>query len=300
MIVLDARTAPVSALAYAPDGRTLALGAGGRVSLWDPFSGSERLACVPMGTFGAVSSVSFSADGRLVAAGYRGGALVWSASSGKQLHWHRLTSDAAVASPPAFVAFHPTEGRLALAQGNAAAVEVEPLSDRRLATRSFSLNNYAYALPCAWHSLAYVGPMLAAGTRDYAVVWHDVSAHVLHWPNGPYVSVAGDASGSRFAAARGRGVAVWRLPDAFADGRRWRSFRLGDAVNAVALSADGRTLLAGGNDWTAHVFDLDAGQKRNEYNWRLGPVTALAVSPDGMTAAAAGRGAARALVWDLE
>src|SRR3954465_16070838 len=118
MIVLEARSALVTALAYAPDGRTLALGGSdGRVTLWDPFAGTERLACVPLGPHGQVCSLSFSFDGRLVAAGLHGSALVWSASSGQQLHWHRLTRDEAFSPHPTFAAFLPRDERLALAYG---------------------------------------------------------------------------------------------------------------------------------------------------------------------------------------
>ena len=43
MIVLEGRAGLVTALAYAPDGRTLALGGSdGHVGLWDPFAAERR------------------------------------------------------------------------------------------------------------------------------------------------------------------------------------------------------------------------------------------------------------------
>ena len=49
MIVLEGRAGLVTALAYAPDGRTLALGGSdGHVGLWDPFAAERRVACVPL------------------------------------------------------------------------------------------------------------------------------------------------------------------------------------------------------------------------------------------------------------
>src|SRR4051812_24421511 len=87
MIELEGRPGLVTALAYAPDGRALALGGSdGHVSLWDPFAGQLRVACVPLRARGRVSSVAFSADGKLVAAGLCGEVVVWSASAGELLY----------------------------------------------------------------------------------------------------------------------------------------------------------------------------------------------------------------------
>jgi WD40 repeat protein len=95
-------------------------------------------------------------------------------------------------------------------------------------------------------------------------------------------------------------VALWDLTQVGTALRRSRTFKVGEQVNAVALTPDGRTLLAGGDDWTVHVWDRASGQKRADYNWRLGPVIALATSPDGMTVAVSGRKGPQVLIWDLE
>jgi WD40 repeat protein len=303
MIVLEVPAAAVTALAYSPDGLSLAVGDGtGRVTLFDPFAGRQRLACVPLRAGVAVRSLSFSSDNRLVAAGFHGDAVVWSASSGQMLHWHRLTAEVAYSPDPTLVAFHSSEDRLAIAHGTGPVAIVAPLTDRRDRSLSCRVPTH-FSAPCTWHSLAYVGDSPAAGTRDHLVVWqdrHDVTAHLLRWTTGPFVAVAADPAGRRVAGARGRGVAVWRVPDDLSLARRWRSFRVGDQINAVALTPDGRTLLAAGDDWTVHAWDLESAQKRGEYNWRLGQVTSLVASPLGMTAAACGRKGPQVLIWDLE
>lgn len=306
MIVLEGRPGLVTALAYAPDGRTLALGGSdGHVTLWDPFAARQIRACVPLRAGRHVTSLAFSADGKLVAAGFPGEAVVWSALSGQVLHWHRLSAEETYTPHATHVAFHPDEERLAIAHATDDLIEVEALGDRRVRTFKCSLFQYAYRSPSVWLCLAYAGSDPAAGILDHLIVWRpaesgDLASHSLHWATGPFVALSRDAAGRRLAGARERGVAVWELPSAFTTNKRWRTFRVGDRLNAVALTPDGRTLLAGGDDWTVHVWDVDSGQKRSDFNWRLGPITSLVLAPDGMTAAVTGRKGPQVLIWDLE
>ena len=67
------------ALAYSPDGRTLAsTGKDQLVKLWDPVSGQERATLLGHGF--AVSSVCFSRDGRLLASSsWDGTVRLWAA-----------------------------------------------------------------------------------------------------------------------------------------------------------------------------------------------------------------------------
>jgi WD40 repeat protein len=71
-----------------------------------------------------------------------------------------------------------------------------------------------------------------------------------------------------------------------------------DGVLALAYLADGRSLLSAGRDRTVRLWDLAALRPREVWSWPVGVVTALAVAPDGMTAAA-GSDDGRGLIWDL-
>jgi WD40 repeat protein len=72
----------------------------------------------------------------------------------------------------------------------------------------------------------------------------------------------------------------------------------GDGVRTLAYAPDGASLLSGGRDLTARCWDVASGRPREAWGWPVGALSALAVAPDGMTAAAAGD-AGRAVIWDL-
>jgi WD40 repeat protein len=71
-------------------------------------------------------------------------------------------------------------------------------------------------------------------------------------------------------------------------------------VSSLAFGPDGRTLFSGGWDNAVRVWDLDRGTEHATYTWPIGNrVTTLAVSPDGLRAAVGGDIGTIA-VWDLD
>src|SRR5439155_5160624 len=81
-----------------------------------------------------------------------------------------------------------------------------------------------------------------------------------------------------------------------------------ERIDALAFTPDGRRLLAGSAVGAVRVWDVPelppaaADVKpvpRAVYDWGVGPVTAVAVAADGLTAAAGGA-TGRVVVWDLE
>jgi WD40 repeat protein len=68
---------------------------------------------------------------------------------------------------------------------------------------------------------------------------------------------------------------------------------------SVAFHPDGRYLLAGNNDTTARLIDSQTWEVVRQYTWAIGRLTAVAVSPDGMLAAAGGA-KGQVVVWDLD
>lgn len=70
-------------------------------------------------------------------------------------------------------------------------------------------------------------------------------------------------------------------------------------VNEVAFTPDGRRLLTTCTDKLVRVWDASAGQLVTSYDWNVGATTAIAVAPDGLTAAVAGQ-KGQVVLFDLD
>ena len=94
----------------------------------------------------------------------------------------------------------------------------------------------------------------------------------------------------------GRTVRVWKL-----DSDREPLCLEGHsgAVNAVAVTDDGRRVVSAGGDATVRVWDLDGGRKPLCLDGHSGAVNAVAVTDDGRRVVSAG-GDATVRVWDLD
>jgi DNA-binding SARP family transcriptional activator/WD40 repeat protein len=88
-------------------------------------------------------------------------------------------------------------------------------------------------------------------------------------------------------------------PTVIRDGRTLRPLRsLPGGGVATALSADGRTMVAGGPDGTVRFIDLATGSARRGLGRHDGTVVRTALSRDGRTAVTAGEDN-RMIVWDV-
>lgn len=70
-------------------------------------------------------------------------------------------------------------------------------------------------------------------------------------------------------------------------------------VNALAVTPSGARLLSASDDGTVRAWDMRTGETVAEFDWKIGPVTALACAPDGLTCAAAGTGG-NVVLWDAD
>ena len=81
------------------------------------------------------------------------------------------------------------------------------------------------------------------------------------------------------------------------ESHRERTSPFGDRILAIAPSPDGKTLLSGGSDKAARLWDLETGRPIGSTMRHDGVVVGVAFSPDGSTAATV-TGAGRVRFWD--
>ena len=70
-------------------------------------------------------------------------------------------------------------------------------------------------------------------------------------------------------------------------------------VASVAFTPDGQTLMTGSWDQTVRLWDVATGLERANYNWDIGRVYCATYAPDGLRLAAGGD-LGRVVVWDAE
>jgi len=286
-------------LAFTPDGRTLAAGWPWSIQLWDVASGDKRLILEGHRHFSG--ALAFSPDGQtLLSAGRRLGgrtadvvqAIQWSLVDGKvKAEFVGPVADQ-VSAPMTLDADHVLWMRPDFGTKESAAVVTTVSANRPRAV-------LAVPAPVRAAALAPAGRTLAAAVRGDALLW-------------TLPDVAESEAASKPSARRG----LWeRLlhPERPSVAAMPAARVLGGAaerLDAVALTPDGRSVLAGSAAGTLRVWSMPELTVPGDdpappvpslaaLQWDIGPITALAVAPDGLTAVAGG-GSGRVVVWDVD
>jgi WD40 repeat protein/serine/threonine protein kinase len=290
----DLPATEVAGLAFAPDGRTLAVGCKDRlVRLWRPTRTSEIPG--PMSHAPAEAwAVAFSPDGKMLAsAGDDGGTSqclkVWDPASGK-LCWAAAAHSALVSC----VAFSP-DGRLLASGSYDHGIKLwEPATGRERAL----LTGHKGAL----RSVAFSpdGRLLASGGKDkIAHLWDVATGRIVHTftgHGGEVRAVAFSPDGRTLVTADDeQEVHLWDVDS----GRKLQSFVDMSRVQCVAYSPDGKALAWGMFDGQLKWRDMTTGQVRTSGGRHPGEIRSLAFTPDGRRIATGGTdGTVR--LWDTD
>lgn len=259
-------------LAFSRGGEYLATsGQDLKINLWDPATG-ELLGSFPMGSVD-MADIDISRQGLLAS-----GEAVWDLESRSEVL--ALQRGSAI---PAFVAFSPDGGTLALA----------PL-DRETRLWDLAAGEPVFSFPeqaeTRTKRMAFSpdGSTLAEGVMDGSIrVWHVPSGElvqILQFSGETDIHDIDISPDGKYLASVGRlpRVVVWDL----SSGAVVRQFRTLDNMNGVAFSANGRILAAvAGAEKAVLLWDLESGDALGSLP--LGEQSmALGFSPDGRWLAA--------------
>ncbi|MFO0841516.1 MAG: protein kinase [Gemmataceae bacterium] len=235
---LGGRAQPIVALAYAPDGRTLAVGHGdGLVRVWDV---AARRACGERKCGAPVTALAFDADGRHLAVAVQG--------AGVQL-WDPAGRDAGKALPG------PPGGARVLALSPGARVQATAGAGGGLRLWDVATGTPRGAVPGggAAATAAAVSPdgrLLLVGDEHGPLRWHDLvtggtrAATQDACPAPLAVAVSPDG---RTLATGGRGSQVQLWNAASGQGLFGLQYATNQAITAVAFAPDGRALASAGD-----------------------------------------------------
>ncbi|MFJ5069220.1 cytochrome D1 domain-containing protein [Kitasatospora sp. NPDC088556] len=265
-------TGTVTAVAYAPDGRTLATGSADHtVKLWD--TTTHRMLATLTGHTGIVNTVAFSPDGRtLASAGADRTVRLWDVASDRTtgiLTGHTGAVSSAVFSPDGHT--------LATAGYDQTARLWDVASQRALTT----LTGHAGSV----RAVAYApdGRTLATSGADHTVKLWDTTTHrmlaTLTGHTGAVGTVAFSPDGRTLASAGAdRAVRLWDVAShdttAVLNGHT-------QEVSQAAFTADGRTLTTIGQDNTVALWDVAERRLTATLHETNTSAPALALSPDG-------------------
>jgi WD40 repeat protein len=307
MRILKGPRSSVTAIAFSPNGRLLAVGHHNRLNVWDTTTGTIAEAWVPEGY---CHGLAFSPDSRHLAAlvfgpecrpGGGSDLFVWALAKPQD----PLLQGTGVDAP---LWFHPDgswlltwrcwnpPARWELADGT-----------RREAwpTASWAVEDYRYrnwVLGTRGHHLHRIENLEEAGQRFYHLDLIDPASGELlrtlktpphHRPGGYPFLLPGDRHLVVFARRE-------LIVDDLVEGCEVLRRNCGrKEIYRVAIALAGDKLIAASGSKEVQVWTPPDWAEPLDYSWPIGTVTCLALAPDGQRAAAGGS-SGQVIIWDLD
>jgi len=282
-------SAPVFAVAFSPDGQTIASGSVDKpIRLWDVISKKE-IACLT-GHTGCVSSVAFSPDGRTIASGYDDNTIrLWDVYSKKEIATLKGHSGMVHS-----VAFSP-DGRTIASGSRDNTIRLwDKESQKAIATLTGHTNGVI--------SVAFSpdGRTIASGSGDNTIRLWDVNSRkeiaCLTGHTRAVTGVAFSPDGRTIASSSfDNTIRLWDWETKKATATLTGHTYL---VSSVAFSPDGRTIASCSWDKTIRLWDVDSRKEIACLTGHEGSVFSIVFRPDGR-AIASGSDDRTIRLWDL-
>jgi WD40 repeat protein len=280
-----------SALAFAPDSKTLAVTARKAIVIYDLATGAEtkRIAAHVYGI-----CLAYSPDGKLLASGGvdeghdQYSLRLWDVPSGKEVRACTLPK----MEPPTYIAFPP--GR----SDRLAAVVAEDVMHVFDVSTGKSIANLGHYWPSRICFTPDGKALASAGSGPVIRHWDPATGKELftdfagHQASANGVALSADG---KLAASAGETVRHWDP----ATGKPLRSIAVHGGAASVAFSPDGKALASAGRDRVVHLWDVKTGQSLKEFKGHNNPLCAVAFSSDGKHLAS-GDVQSTIRIWDTE
>jgi RNA polymerase sigma factor (sigma-70 family) len=291
-----------TAMAYAPDGKTLATVAhDGTVRLWEAASGralrvlgNERERRIPYAASRWLFCVAFSPDGKWLAAGEHvqdqavGRLHIWNLATGKEERRY-------LAHPGGVhvVVFRPDSRMLASAGASDGKIRLwDPATGKELHVLGTGQSTNCLAFSPDGKTLASAGGQVIRlwdardGTDQKQLRGHRdrITSIAFHPDSKMLASVDLDRTIRLWSVATGRQPCSWTAPG---------------LIHSVAFSPDGKFLATGGSEPMV-LWNAATGKEERRLRHPPGEVAALAFAPDGKTLATATTGERCLRLWDMQ
>jgi WD40 repeat protein len=291
----------VSAVAFSPDGKTLA-SAGPHIKLWDPATGKELATWESENT--SQNFIRYSTDGETLFAARGDGELQWFLEGGKHFLWLKNPTGATN------IAVSPRDEVLAVIMNSKDIDFWRPGEPDQPMVIEGGAKDTTAILSRGAIQFSPDGKLLATGhTKGKIKLWNVDERRLqrtidAYKPGYNVTSLAFSPDGQSLAAGASRDdiktspeteLTLWNVET----GELTASYSGNkDGVTDVAFSPDGRTLASAGHDSTIRLWDVANRKPRATLKGHTKSVMAIAFSPDGRLLAS-GSGDRMVRVWKV-